>query len=83
MNTYTYNVVATYDDCEIEVKTHSADTAIRAMFEHTKEGATVHVIDGFTGEIYVCTSPEDYWVTEEWNLMIMGWLMETMWEVEG
>ena len=83
MNTYTYNVVATYDDCEIEVKTNSVDTAICALFEHTENGAPVHVLDGFTGEVYVCTNPEDYWVTEEWSLMILGWLMRTTWEVEG
>jgi hypothetical protein len=41
------------------------------------------VLDGFTGEVYVCTDPEDYWVTEEWSLMIIGWLMRTTWEVEG
>ena len=79
MKNYTYNIVATYDDCEIEVKTNSADTAIRAMFEHTENGATVHVLNGFTGEVYVCTDPNDYWVTEEWSLMILGWLCQNTW----
>jgi hypothetical protein len=83
MKTYAYNVVAIYDDCEIEVKTNSADTAICALLEHTENGVPVHVMNGCTGEILVCTDPEDYWVTEEWSLMIIGWLMKTMWEIGG
>ena len=33
MKTYAYNVTATYDDCEIEVKTNSADVAICASMQ--------------------------------------------------
>ena len=78
MKTYTYNVTATYDDCEIEVKTNSADTAICALMEHAENGASVMVVDGFTGEIYVMTNCDEPWVTEEWNMMILGWLMKTV-----
>ena len=83
MKTYTYNIIATYDDCEIEVKTNSADTAICALLEHAENGAPVMVVDGFTGEIYAMTNCEDPWITEEWSLMILGWLMKTEWEIEG
>lgn len=82
MKTYTYNVTATYDDCEIEIKTNSADVAIRTLMEHTKNGATVMVMDGFTGEIYAMTNCEDPWITEEWSMMVLGWLMKTEWEIE-
>lgn len=83
MKTYAYNILATYDDCEIEVKTNSADTAICALLEHTENGAPVHVLNGFTGEVLVCTDPNAYWMTEEWSLMILGWMMRTAWEIEG
>ena len=83
MKTYTYNVTATYDDCEIEVKTNSADVAICALMEHVEKGVPVMVVDGFTGEIYTMTNCEDPWITEEWSLMILGWLMKTAWEIEG
>lgn len=83
MKTYTYNVVANYDDCEIEVKTNSADTAICALIEHAENGAPVMVVDGFTGEIYVMTNCDEPWATEEWSMMILGWLMKTVWEIEG
>lgn len=83
METYTYNVTATYDDCEIEVKTNSIDTAICAIMEHAENNVPVVVVDGFTGEVYVMINCEEPWITEEWNLMILGWLMKTTWEIEG
>ncbi len=83
MKTYIYNVVATYDDCEIEVKTNSADVAINALMEYTENGALVMVVDGHTGEIYAMTNCEESWITEEWSLMVLGWLMKNMWEIEG
>ena len=83
MKTYTYNVTATYDDCEIEVKTNSIDTAICAMMEHAENNVPVVVVDGFTGEAYVMINCEKPLVTEEWSLMILGWLVKTTWEIEG
>ena len=82
--TYTYNITANYADCEIEVKTNSADVAICALMEHAENGAPVMVVDGFTGEIYVVTNwNDDDYITEEWSLMVLGWLMKTAEEVEG
>ena len=83
MKTYTYNVTATYDDCEIEVKTNSADNAISAMMEHAENNVPVVVVDGFTGEVYAMVDCENPWITEEWSLMILGWLVKTTWEIEG
>ena len=83
MKTYAYNIIANYNDCEIEVKTNSADVAICALLEHVENGAPVMVVDGFTGEIYAMTNCEEPWITEEWSLMVLGWLMKTMWEIEG
>ena len=83
MKTYTYNVIATYDDCEIEVKTNSTNTAICALMEHAENNVPVVVIDGFTGEAYVMINCENPWITEEWSLMILGWLVKNVWEIEG
>lgn len=83
MRTYAYNIIATYDDCEIEVKTNSANVAICALLGHAENGAPVMAVDGFTGEIYVTANEDEPWITEEWKLMILGWLMETTWKVEG
>lgn len=83
MKTYAYNVIATYDDCEIEVKANSADVAICALMEHAEKGAPVMVVDSFTGEIHAMMNCEDPWITEEWNLMVLGWLMKTKREIEG
>ena len=83
MKTYTYNVTATYDDCEIEVKTNSVDNAISAMMAYAKDNIPVVVVDGFTGEVYAMFNCEKPWITEEWSLMILGWLVKTTWGVEG
>ena len=83
MKTYTYNVTATYDDCEIEVKTNSADTAICTLLEHAENGAPVVVVDGFTGEVLATANHDEPYITEEWSLMVLGWLMKTVWEIEG
>ena len=83
MKTYTYNVTATYDDCEIEVKTNSADVAICALMEHAENNVPVVVVDGFTGEVHAMVNCEKPWITEEWSLMILGWLVKTKWEIEG
>ena len=83
MKTYTYNVTVTYDDCEIEIKTNSADVAICALMEYAERGVPVMVVDGFTGEIHAMMNCEDPWITEEWSLMVLGWLMKTGWEIDG
>ena len=82
MKTYTYNVIATYDDCEVEVKTNSADTAICALLEHAENGAPVYVTNGFTGEVLATANYDESYITEEWSLMVLGWLMKTTWEIE-
>ena len=80
---FAYYIEAFYDDCEIEVKTNSADVAICALMEHAENGAPVMVVDGFTGEIHATANHDEPWITEEWSLMVLGWLMKTMWEIEG
>ena len=82
MKTYTYNVIAIYDNCEIEVKTNSADVAICALMEHAEKGVPVYVTNGFTGEVLATANYDEPYITEEWSLMVLGWLMKTEWEIE-
>ena len=74
-NTSAYYVNANYDDCTITVATNSADTAICALMEHAENGAPVDVIDGFTGEVLVTANHDEPYITEEWVMMILGWML--------
>lgn len=82
MKNYTYHVIAKYDGCEIEVKTNSVETAICALVEHAEKDALVAVTDGYTGEILVVTNCENPYMTDEWSLMLLGWMMVSAGEVE-
>ena len=79
MKTYNYNVIAEYENKAISIGTNSIDVAISALMEHVYKNATVDIIDGFTGEIYVTISDEEYYITKEWQKMILGWLIEDAW----
>ena len=83
MKTYTYNIIANYDDCEIEVKTNSIETAICALLEHAESCAPVDVVNGFTGEVLATANHDEPYITEEWSLMVLGWLAKTTLEIEG
>lgn len=81
MNTSAYYVTAHYEDCDITVATNSADVAICALMEHATNGAPVDVVDGYTGEVYVTANAEEDYITEEWAMMILGWMMMTAWGI--
>lgn len=76
-----YYVTANYEDCAITVTTNSADVAICALMEHASNGAPVDVVDGYTGEVYVTANAEEDYITEEWAMMILGWLMMNAWGI--
>jgi hypothetical protein len=82
MNNFAYYVTARYEDCEIEIKTNSATVAIEALMGYAEKGVYVHVTDGFTGEIYAIANSEEDYITEEWSMMILGWLMKTTWGID-
>lgn len=75
----TYNVTAIYDNCAISVITNSVDTAIRALLEHAEKGCVVDVINNYTGEVLATANHDEPYITEEWSLMILGWLMQNSW----
>lgn len=75
----TYNVTAIYDNCAISVITNSVDTAIRALLEHAENGCVVDVINNYTGEVLATANHDEPYITEEWSLMILGWMMQNCW----
>lgn len=75
----TYNVTAIYDNCAISVITNSVDTAIRALLEHAENGCVVDVINNYTGEVLATANHDEPYITEEWSLMILGWLVQNNW----
>jgi hypothetical protein len=70
-----YSVIANYDDCVITVETNSANTAISALLDHAERGAAVDVMDNYTGEVYVTANNGEPYITEEWVMMILGYLL--------
>jgi hypothetical protein len=43
--------------------------------EHAENGAPVDVVDGFTGEILATANHDEPYITEEWSMMILGWML--------
>lgn len=82
MMTFNYTVIATYEDCAFSLQTNSAEHAIRFLLEHTEDGGEVTIIDNCTGEIVVSNSLDNTYITEEWSLMILGWMMQNAWELD-
>ena len=74
-----YNVIATYDNAEITVKTNDLEIAITELMERCNDDVPVDLIDGYTGEVLVSTNTEEPYATEEWSLILLGWLMCNEW----
>ena len=82
MMTFNYSVTAIYDNCVSNLQTNSADTAIRTMLTHAEAGAVVDVVNNYTGEVLATANHDEPYITEEWSLMILGWLMQNGWVLE-
>jgi hypothetical protein len=80
MKNYLYNVVAKYENAETEIRTNDLDTAIAEFFSRVEDGVPVDIISGFTGEVFVsANNDENNWISAEWDLMLLGWLMKNQW----
>lgn len=79
MNTFAYHVYINDTNRRIIVETNDVNEAIYTLVGNTERGYECSVVCGFTGEIFVATNCEEPWITDEWALMINGWLMEQMW----
>jgi hypothetical protein len=81
--TYTYRINAKFETEELDFQTNEAERAIEFMFNVGKQGAVVTVTSGITGEILATVNDDEPYVTEEWALMSLGWLMKTAWETKA
>ena len=82
MMTFNYSVIAHYENCVLTLQTVSAEQAIAFLFEHTETGAEVDILDNYTGEVLVSNSLTNTYITEEWTLMILGWMTQNAWSLE-
>lgn len=79
MKQFQYNVIIEDATSRIAIETNDIDDAIGSLIEDVSDGSHCLVVDGFTGEVYVDVNGKEPWITEEWALMINGWLMRQMW----
>lgn len=76
---YLYNVVAKFDDCEIETKTNDVDIACGEFYRYYMDCRYVHIMDATTGEILadwdavggLSTNPE-------WRYIFVGWAISNL-----
>ena len=79
MKTYTYNITTFDETSEVEVKTNDIRHALHTLLEFAETGCETRVMDGYTGEIYVATNCDEPWCTDEWALMLTGFMCEGRW----
>ena len=74
--TYSYHIVAKYDDCEIEFRTNKIDIACGEFYQHFGESKSVAVIDGYTGEVLADWDEVNGLSTcPEWKYLLAGWVV--------
>lgn len=78
MKVFSYNVYINGDDERVIYETNDVNSAIKNYMEHIEQGYACSIISGFTGEVFVSNDGED-WITDEWALMIKGWIMDQLW----
>lgn len=79
MKQFQYNVMIEYATSRLTWETNNIDDAISSLMGAVSRGSRCLVVDGFTGEVYVDVNGEEPWITDEWALMINGWLIKEMW----
>ena len=72
---YLYNVVAKFDDCEIETKTNDVDIACGEFYRYYMDCRYVHIMDATTGEILADWDAASGLSTNpEWRYIFIGWV---------
>jgi hypothetical protein len=79
MNQFQYVVTLYTADFEQEVRTNDPRIAIQTALDFAGTGCHVDVINGFTGEVLVCANHPEPYMQEDFNLMVLGYLMEKFW----
>lgn len=78
MKIFSYNVYINGDDERVIYETNDVNSAIKNYMEYIEKGYPCSIISGFTGEVFVSNDGMD-WITDEWALMIKGWIMDQLW----
>ena len=77
--TYSYYVVAEYDDCEIETKTNSVNIACGEFYRYYMDCKAVHILDGYTGEVLADWHAGDkMYVCDLWKYVLTGWVVTNL-----
>lgn len=78
--TYTYYVIANYNDAEVTVATNDIEVAILSLMEHS-DATLVTVNNGFTGEVLasVSTDAEPYF-EDAFGLACFGYIVKSMYQ---
>lgn len=72
--TYSYYVIAEYDDCEIEIKTNKVDIACGEFYRYYMDSKSVHILDGYTGEVLADWHAGDkLYACDLWKYVLSGW----------
>ena len=64
---------------EITVGTNDIDIALREFFRYTNQGEHTDLVDGFTGEVYIISNTDEPYITDQWALTVLGWLVKENW----
>lgn len=76
--TYTYKIIAEYEDAAICVETNDVEVAILSLAEHANAISTT-VVDGFTGEVLSYFSIElDPYFEPAFGLACLGYIAKEM-----
>lgn len=71
-----YIISVFYDDAEVTVKTNDVEIAILEMLRADSTGNHAHVQDGETGEVLALVNHPDQFMTAEFSLMVLGFLVK-------
>lgn len=78
--TYTYYIIANYNDAEVTVATNDIEVAILSLMEHS-DATLVTVSNGFTGEVLASVSVDSApYFEDAFSLACFGYLVKSMYQ---
>ena len=80
MTQYLYEMTHYAKNAEMTLKVNDVRFLIDTLQATVKLGDHVEVIDGFTGELLCAQNCDNPYIQEEFNLMVLGRLMEKTWK---
>lgn len=77
MTQFQYEVNVYEEDRVLSCKTNNPRTACQFMLDHAD--CYLDVINGFTGEVLAVMNYENAYCQEDFGLMLLGYMTETIW----